>query len=324
MKQIINFSVCLGIVMISGCANIERSMVFSTGTTIGLEVAVSPSSEDPVNVVIGYKRAEVLLDPIMEDAPENKSQDNRRTFNIIPRAHSVIAKLLGDMKTKGSTKAGPEAEAGLRVSQWFASGNAADILAKNGGAAALTDDPEVSAIVAKAATLTSSEGEIPDVVFSLTNQLYLSISDLRTDDTVTEEIRNQAGHIYYSLNKSGLMTKVPGNLTKYVIQTDTATEKKYRMEKKSFSSITDFQRVLNYRSELRYSLEDLSTLRKAIAKGGVKIEDNSSGTAKVLDEKGKEALLTAYDEQNKALSDWQKSMVEDPQFKAMWYFLAGN
>ncbi len=160
MKKISNLLLWLAVILISGCANVERSMAFSTGTTIGLEVAVSPSSEDPVDLVIGYKRAEVLLDPIMED-----SRNNGKTFTILPKAHSVIAKLLGDMKSKGSTTAGPGAEAGLRVSQWFASGEAAEILANNGGAAALTDDPEVSAIVAKATTLSSTKDKSRTLYF---------------------------------------------------------------------------------------------------------------------------------------------------------------
>ncbi len=52
---------------LGACDNVQRSMVFMTGTTVGVDVAVAPQSDAPVHLTVGYKRAEVLFDPIMED-----------------------------------------------------------------------------------------------------------------------------------------------------------------------------------------------------------------------------------------------------------------
>ncbi len=73
-------------------------------------------------LLVDYKRAEILFDPIMEDQPSNANTTNREIHKIKDRAHSVQAKLLGEVKTEAKTGAGQKANAGVTVAQWFASG----------------------------------------------------------------------------------------------------------------------------------------------------------------------------------------------------------
>lgn len=162
--------------MMAGCENLNRSLVFSTGTTIGVEIGVKPQSEASINLLIGYKRAEVLFDPVMEDVPvaipaaanEGEGDGNGddggaagiiapgTMYKIKENPHSILAKLLGDVK--GSAKTGSEAGAGITVSQWFASGRAAEILAAS-AAPLLTENAPV-ARAAAAATMAGLDVQI--------------------------------------------------------------------------------------------------------------------------------------------------------------------
>ncbi len=323
MKNITKLATYAILVMVCGCANLQRSLVFSTGTTIGIEVAVSPESEAPVDILIGYKRAEVLFDPIMNDTETNADKENRVTYEIMPKAHSVIAKLQGKVNTKGRTGAGPEADAGLTVAQWFASGKAAEILAEKGGAAALTDSPAVAKAVANAATLTSTKGEIPDIVFSLTNQLFQEISNLRNNASSTE-IKNQAGRLYHSLNDSALVAKVPATFTRYVPGPTVDKTITFSKKEDRLGGATGFQRVINYRSRLSSSVNHLGKLRDAIIDGSITIADYTSSSPTNADKNAKDALLKVYELQEKALKDWEEAITKDSQVIAMWRFLGGE
>lgn len=73
-------------------------------------------------LLVGYKRAEILLDPILEDQPSNANTTDREIYTIKVRAHSLLAKLLGEVKTEAKTGTGQKADAGITVAQWSASG----------------------------------------------------------------------------------------------------------------------------------------------------------------------------------------------------------
>ncbi len=135
--------------MTIGCDNVQRSMVFMTGTMVGIDVAVQPQGDSPLHATVGYKRAEVLFDPIMEDVKGGGAEGSKTKYVIKDQAHSVMAKLLGDTNVSAKSGAGPETAMSGSVSQWFASGKAAEILASSGGAAALTDNPAVAKAVAE-------------------------------------------------------------------------------------------------------------------------------------------------------------------------------
>jgi hypothetical protein len=119
----------------TGCTNLNRSLVFSTATTQGLELKIADNTGQPGSIVLGYKRAEVLFDPIIQSTETNK-------YTIMTNSHSVIAKFQGE--------AGAGDRSTMRSSQWFAAGKAAELLAANGGAIALTDNEKVAESIAKA------------------------------------------------------------------------------------------------------------------------------------------------------------------------------
>jgi hypothetical protein len=51
----------------AGCTNslIDRSLIFSTNTSLGIDVSVNPSETDsPAKLQIGYKRTEGVLNPV--------------------------------------------------------------------------------------------------------------------------------------------------------------------------------------------------------------------------------------------------------------------
>lgn len=139
----------IAILLQTGCANVERSMIFATGTTVGLDVSTEAGTPYPVRFVLGYRRAEILLDPVMT-GPVGPTATNTQ---ITPDSHAVLAKLTGRISS------GTEVTGG----QWFASGEAAIELAKHPAtAAALTNDPQavaqaISAMDFKGAPMESSE-----------------------------------------------------------------------------------------------------------------------------------------------------------------------
>lgn len=135
---------CLLLLTLPGCQNLNRSMIFSTGTTLGVELSASPASDTPLQLVFGMKRAEVLIDPVLA----GESADD-----IAPKAHSVLAKLAGRIEASG--------DAGITGAQWFASGAAADAIARQPSAlAALTNDPFIAKAIGDAAA--AQYGRAPD------------------------------------------------------------------------------------------------------------------------------------------------------------------
>lgn len=206
-RRITIFGPTLGALLALGaCDNVQRSMVFMTGTTVGVDVALAPQSDAPVHLTVGYKRAEVLFDPVMEDcaspvnstgcehgiepapparavaaAPGDEAHaappSPKTRYKIKDQPHSVLAKLLGDSGATARTGTGPEATTTASVAQWFASGKAAEILAAGGGAAALTDNPAVAKQVAGAtkslggSLAEAEQGVLPQTVAAMHDAL---------------------------------------------------------------------------------------------------------------------------------------------------------
>jgi len=131
-----------------GCKNSlgDRSLVFFTGTTVGLEVAVNPSDPTgPGKIIIGYKRGEGVLNPVYHsDGVEVTAAAGAlpaTTKRYRDQAYSVIAKFSGE----SSASAASTADGRLSVAQWFATGDAADVLARQPGiAGAVTGSAEIA------------------------------------------------------------------------------------------------------------------------------------------------------------------------------------
>ncbi|MFT7009825.1 MAG: hypothetical protein ACJAXJ_004379 [Colwellia sp.] len=138
--------------MITGCAS-NHHLVFFTNTTIGLEVGSEPANGTPAKFILGYKRQEGVIDPLIPDyelAPGTNSGITEPTngdTNIVltpngtaipkgsmTKAHSVLAKM-----NFGATGGGSDASA----AQFFATGRAAELLAGSDGiTGALSGDPQ--------------------------------------------------------------------------------------------------------------------------------------------------------------------------------------
>lgn len=159
-RRIEAFAVVMVAGALMGCGNSlpDRSLIFATGTTLGVEVSANPSdTTGPVKLVAGYKRFEGVMNPVFYNHRVKGSGDkgadaggvDPKDFADLDKyyrknAYSVIAKFEGKATAEAS---GAKAEvAGL--SQWFATGEAATILAESGAAAALTDSPGVAEAVA--------------------------------------------------------------------------------------------------------------------------------------------------------------------------------
>lgn len=167
---------------LAGCQNLNRAMVFSTGTTIGVELSTSPASDTPVQLVFGMKRAEVLIDPVLE---------GEHADGITPTSHSVIAKLAGRINATQS--------AGVQGAQWFASGRAAELLAAHpASAAALTDNAEIAASITEAANVTYGPVPVPTVEAKKSRHLadYFNLDALHDAEAIAryDTAAQQAGY----------------------------------------------------------------------------------------------------------------------------------
>lgn len=149
---------------VSGCAS-NHHLVFFTNTTIGVEIGSEPSNGSPAKFIIGYKRQEGVIDPLIPDYTfyKNSSDEGGVTkssldkldepvngdTNIVmtpqgtavpnggvTRAHSVLAKM-----NFGATGGG----SGASAAQFFATGRAAELLAESDGiTAALAGDAKIN------------------------------------------------------------------------------------------------------------------------------------------------------------------------------------
>ena len=144
---------------LASCAS-AKHLIFFTNTTIGLEVSAESNAPTPAKFVLGYKRQEGVIDPIMDpectftpSTTPGAAPFKQECGNLMPEAHSVLAKM-----NFGAQGGGASASA----AQWFATGQAAINLSDAPGiAGAVTGSAEI----AKAAALESSflgDASIPD------------------------------------------------------------------------------------------------------------------------------------------------------------------
>ena len=137
---------------LGGCSNLDRSLLFFTTSTAGLEVGID-ATQSSGKILIGYKRAEGVVNPVY--IPPQRTTEHQRdpwTGKIAKttivesggeadkvyrkQAYSVMAKLTGEANGRGGIGKDNEFEAAGAIAQWFATGRAADLLAQNEFAAA--------------------------------------------------------------------------------------------------------------------------------------------------------------------------------------------
>ncbi|MCJ8321545.1 MAG: hypothetical protein MJK12_18060 [Colwellia sp.] len=168
MSNLMKVTLIGSMFLLSGCSS-NHHLVFFTNTTIGVEIASEPASGSPAKFIIGYKRQEGVIDPLIPDyefipndtkanggvpggttlaalaEPANGDTSIIMTpqGTAIPKgqnnkAHSVLAKM-----NFGATGGG----SGASASQFFATGLAAEYLAKSKGiTGALAGDPEINKV----------------------------------------------------------------------------------------------------------------------------------------------------------------------------------
>ena len=158
--------------VLTGCwenSLLDRSLIFSTHTTLGLEIAVSPAeTSSPAKIIIGYKRAEGVINPVYHSKGITRAgKEETTTSNGVKKtittedgtaryrseAYSVIAKIHGEV---GATAA-DTAQGTMGVAQWFATGEAAKILARQPGiAAAVSGNSKIAEAEAQLAAIAST------------------------------------------------------------------------------------------------------------------------------------------------------------------------
>ena len=140
--------IAVALVCSVGCGAVDRSMIFFTHTTFGVEVSPIAAS-NPLGAVIGFKRAEGVINPVYDGGGVATTGGAKYR----DEAYSVLAVLRGGASAGTTATAnGDEDDVGAKISggQWFATGEAAKILARQPGiAGAISGSPDIAEAEAK-------------------------------------------------------------------------------------------------------------------------------------------------------------------------------
>ncbi|MEM9372473.1 MAG: hypothetical protein AAGA55_02415, partial [Planctomycetota bacterium] len=113
-------------------------------------------------------------------------------------AYSVLAKIAGEAGGRGTAGQGAEVDAAGKISQWFATGKAADYLAKNEyAAAALTGSNDVAKAISRESVLPAGligDGSLDDLYRAMAT-LDDAVADLDAWASATPPDDLAAGHI---------------------------------------------------------------------------------------------------------------------------------
>lgn len=150
VKFICLFSVCM-LFLVSGCATPRHTntLIFGTNTKFALDVSADPSGSP--SITVGYKRQEAVWMPLLANQNIQGTPADCKTESCLFRGtigkdgdtYSVLASF--GAKFSGETAGGPRAAGGL--AQYFATGLAARILAKEGGARLVSVQPADSELL---------------------------------------------------------------------------------------------------------------------------------------------------------------------------------
>jgi len=151
------FFLILVIAAVSGCAS-NHHLVFFTNSTIGLEVGSEPNTGTPAKFVLGYKRQEGVIDPLIPDYEFHTSTSASSIVEPISGETNIVLTPAGVAVPKGSVTSPHSVLAkmnfgatgggtGASSAQWFATGRAAELVAQSSGiSGALSGDPENNAV----------------------------------------------------------------------------------------------------------------------------------------------------------------------------------
>jgi hypothetical protein len=295
MKTFKLFSIVAFASLATGCQNTlpERSLVFFTGTTLGLEVSASPSSpEGPAKIVMGYKRVEGVLNPVYNsngvytilnsaDTYGSGSGSNTPTLSnppqkvsrYLPQAYSVIAKINGEADAGAGSSNGK-----IAVGQWFATGKAAETLAVQPGIAGAVSG---SAEIANAAATAQAHFAVKLTGISAADAqaallaAYHSLKDL-TSDTAAQKVVTDLDALAGSL--------IPASYSIYSFAPAAgATPATLTVYNKTKPTTVTFEDLIAYKESLSASAKDIN---RATSGGAFTLHWDPSGGAVPADVAG--------------------------------------
>jgi len=181
--------ICVSFIMLlfflSGCATPKHSntLIFGTNIKFALDVSADPAGSP--SVTVGYKRQEAVWMPLLankntEGTPADCANDKclfKGKMVNDEDTYSVLASFGAKFSGQGDTS-GAKAEGGL--AQYFATGLAARILAREGGARLVSVQPADSELYAEA----KKKGiEVAKERISKKDKILLSVAPNNTLDT---------------------------------------------------------------------------------------------------------------------------------------------
>lgn len=170
-------------VTLSGCVQMTRhsnTLVFGTNTSFGVKVGADATSTPGINV--GYSRQEAVIIPVVANtadngtvqapcpqivAPGTVKADLPDNCRLIANAGSDTDTLsvLANFGSKYAANGGTAPSVNGEISQYFATGLAARILAEKAGASAIATGPAAAASYeAEAERLIGDKGDLASIV----------------------------------------------------------------------------------------------------------------------------------------------------------------
>lgn len=285
-------SVFVALLSVTGCSTFNRSLVFFTNTTIGAEVSMDAAQgTSPVKVLAGYKRQEGTLNPVYDKAGL-KTGTAAGNDKYREKAYSVIAKIQSGTGGSGGQDAGVK----LSAAQWFATGEAAVLLAKAPGiAGAVTGNSKIAEAAAKESALLRDDS-IPD---------YVKTSALVTAfDFVASVQSPEAQGILGRLNGFAMGYKNPT----FVAYFDNGQGEIGHDPKRTALPANDYMLITQYQGALETSIDAIETL---LADGSYK----EIGQANRPDATRVQALLGERDDQRALLEKFEKTLRNESSVK---------
>lgn len=199
MRKLVSIITVAGLMLLAaGCDNLNRSLLFYTQTNAGIEVGIDPASQSG-KILIGYKRAEGVVNPVYIPPQKTTEHERDRCTGEITKtkitqaggeakkvyrkeAYSVMAKIAGEANGRGATGQAGEVEAAGKIAQWFATGEAAKLLARNEyAAAALTGSSKTAEAISKSLSKAFSEQD-PLIVSAEISNVYQRLTEIDNDE----------------------------------------------------------------------------------------------------------------------------------------------
>jgi hypothetical protein len=236
---------CLLAAACAGCSTFERSLVFFTDTTVGLNISPGNGTTAP-KALLAYHRTEGVLNPVYDSKGiEGTFTDNgtATTATGVKKyrddAYSVLAKY------EGSSSGG---DASNSNAQWFATGRAAELLAESPLSMAAV------AGLARVETVTNASSPAPAAIAdhaSLLVQVYAALESAPTDDSRAKDLLQALD----ALDSAALTPSIDRFIR-------TTTPPAYSKDIPRLPSRHGFTRLLAFWSRAANSEETLSAMAK--------------------------------------------------------------